>query len=85
MQDDHWREPIAAVAERFHCQTLSTVGRSGHGSPLDVTSSNGHHALEHRLPRPRDAAIAGAKDLVPDNLLAQVAPFGWEHITLSGD
>jgi|SRR5579859_789202 len=38
MLDDHWRETIAAVAERVHCQTLPTVKRPDHGSPLDVTS-----------------------------------------------
>ena len=38
MLDDHWWEPIAVVAERFHCQTLPTVKRPDDGSPLDVTS-----------------------------------------------
>ena len=38
MLDHHWREPIAAIAERFHCQTLPTIKRPDHGSPLDVTS-----------------------------------------------
>jgi hypothetical protein len=37
MLDDHWRESIAAVAERFHRWTLPTARRPGQGSPLDVT------------------------------------------------
>jgi hypothetical protein len=38
MLDDHWRETIAAIAERVHCQTLPTVKWPDHSSPVDVTS-----------------------------------------------
>jgi hypothetical protein len=37
--------------------------------------------LEHRVPRPRRPAPV----IIPDDLLAHVAPLGWEHIALTGD
>jgi hypothetical protein len=53
MLDDHWWEPIAAVAEHFHCQTLPTVKRPDHSSPLDVTSPLSGLSLEVRSAMPQ--------------------------------
>ena len=44
-----------------------------------------HCPLEHGLSRPTRPQLRAQGAAVPDDLLAHLAPLGWEHIGLTGD
>jgi hypothetical protein len=73
------RIPIAEDNALFHLRKSAIQGfwpqfrRRGY-NPL------GHHLSQSRCGR---AAFPG--EIVSDDLLAHVAPLGWEHITFNGD
>jgi hypothetical protein len=76
MLDDHWRESIVAVAERFHRRTLPTARQTGQGGPLDVTSpqqpieraaaANDKAVGELGARRVRKCLDHGSEDVWPD-------------------
>jgi hypothetical protein len=41
--------------------------------------------LEHRLSRPPIDELRSRGEIIPDELVAPVAPLGWEHIAFNGD
>ena len=41
--------------------------------------------MEHCLSRPGRRRTALAREIMPDELLAHVAPLGWEYIAFNGD